>query len=536
MRAFIVLFLLAVTAIRLSLIGFIELIPDEAYYYMWSERLDWSYYSKGPGVATIIRAGTTLFGANEFGLRFFSPLLAFAATLMLASFARRLYGNAAALWTAVLVSVIPIFNVGAILMTIDAPSIFFWVCAMCCVWLALERSPRGIGYWMLAGFSIALGFLCKYTNALQILSIVIALLWVPRWRIELRRPGFWIMCVVASLGAIPPIMWNADHAWITMSHLLDRGGFDGGGFKKTAFLEYLVAQIGVYSPLVFIGLLVALVRGWREAVGHRAGRMERARFLLALSVPILVLYTLLALRRPGEPNWTALAFPSLCVLAAALWHERAAASRLAGAFAVLALLLGVASSVVIIDTDIVRRAGVTTWKYDKDPGGRSRGWIATADVVAAVRKQVERDLGQKVFLITDTYQMASEMNFYLQDRRIEQTGHPPVYLPESQEIQNQFSFWGRYDEFTEPVIPAPAPPKPGDPPVNELPEPLGENKFIGRTALYFTDNPFARRPAPSVRNSFEEWNFVGRYEVRRRGQPLRTLTFFVLSRYQGMTL
>src|SRR5450432_2130964 len=163
MRTFVILFLVAVAAIRLSIIGFLELMPDEAYYYMWSERLDWSYYSKGPGVAALMHASTAFFGISEFGLRFFSPVLGLGTALLLTSLARRMYGNATALWTAVLVSVIPIFNVGGILMTIDPPSIFFWVASMVCVWLALERSPGGRVFWVLAGFSVALGFLCKYT-------------------------------------------------------------------------------------------------------------------------------------------------------------------------------------------------------------------------------------------------------------------------------------------------------------------------------------------------------------------------------------
>jgi 4-amino-4-deoxy-L-arabinose transferase-like glycosyltransferase len=536
MRTFVILFLVAVAAIRLSIIGFLELMPDEAYYYMWSERLDWSYYSKGPGVAALMHASTAFFGISEFGLRFFSPVLGLGTALLLTSLARRMYGNATALWTAVLVSVIPIFNVGGILMTIDPPSIFFWVASMVCVWLALERSPGGRVFWVLAGFSVALGFLCKYTNALQLLSVAIALLWVPRWRGELRRGGFWTMCAVACLGAIPPLIWNANHAWITTTHLIERGGFDSNGFKPTAFLEYLGAQALVFSPLIFIGLMIGLLRGWKEARGHKPGRAERARFLLAFTLPILAFYTILALRRPGEPNWTALAYPSLCVLAAMLWHERATVSRGAGIFAVVALLLGLVGSVVIIDTDIARRFGITWWEYKKDPSGRLRGWIATADTVAAVRKQVEKDLGEKVFLIAGKYQLAAELNFYLPDRRIEQPGHPPVYLPETQEIQNQFSFWGRYDEFSEPVAAAGAPaPKPGDPPANEMPELMGENKFIGRSALFFTDDPFRRPPSP-LEQSFEEWKVVGRYDIRRRGQPLRTLTFFVLKNYQGMSL
>src|SRR5690242_21803079 len=41
----------------------LDLSPDEAHYWDWSRHLDWSYYSKGPLVAWIIRAGCEAFGS-----------------------------------------------------------------------------------------------------------------------------------------------------------------------------------------------------------------------------------------------------------------------------------------------------------------------------------------------------------------------------------------------------------------------------------------------------------------------------------------
>jgi 4-amino-4-deoxy-L-arabinose transferase-like glycosyltransferase len=55
---------------------------------MWAERLDISYYSKGPGVAATMWLGTHLFGFNEFGIRFFSPLLSLGTSLLVFFFAR----------------------------------------------------------------------------------------------------------------------------------------------------------------------------------------------------------------------------------------------------------------------------------------------------------------------------------------------------------------------------------------------------------------------------------------------------------------
>src|SRR5437868_14933701 len=41
----------------------LDLAPDEAHYWDWSRNLDWSYYSKGPLVAYLIRAGCLFVGS-----------------------------------------------------------------------------------------------------------------------------------------------------------------------------------------------------------------------------------------------------------------------------------------------------------------------------------------------------------------------------------------------------------------------------------------------------------------------------------------
>src|SRR3982751_3235355 len=173
------LFVAALTAIRLSLLATTDLSFDEAHYWMWSERLAPAYFSKGPGIAFVIRASTAVFGANEFGVRFFSPLLAAGTSLLLFYFARRLFNATAALWAIIALNATPIFNIGAFLMTIDALSIFFWLAAMFTFWLALEKSPQFSSYWPITGLLIGMGFLCKYTNVFEIVSGLVVLALVP---------------------------------------------------------------------------------------------------------------------------------------------------------------------------------------------------------------------------------------------------------------------------------------------------------------------------------------------------------------------
>ena len=135
-------FIAALTLIRLSMLGSTDLEFDEAHYWMWSERLAPGYFSKGPGIAFAIRASTAIFGATEFGVRFWSPILAAGTSLLLFYFGRRLFSETVGFWTVIAFNITPIFNVGTLVITTDSLSIFFWMAAMFTFWLAVEKSPQ----------------------------------------------------------------------------------------------------------------------------------------------------------------------------------------------------------------------------------------------------------------------------------------------------------------------------------------------------------------------------------------------------------
>ena len=522
-RGFLFLFLGALTALRLVLIGQVELSPDEAYYYQWSERLDWSYFSKGPGIAVAMWLSTHLAGVSEFGVRLFSPLLALGTSLLMFSFARRLYGESVAVWTVVMMHCTPIFQVGGLVMTIDPLSIFFWMAAMYTSWLALERSPAFSLWWPATGLFIGLGFLAKYTAAMQLLSVLLAIAIVPKYRREFRQPGFYTMLAVFALCTVPPLVWNAQHDWITAVHLRARGGLDGGfGLNLGEWLSFVGAHFGVYSPLIFAGFCAALWWGLRAARHH-----SRPQFLLAFAVPLFALYLILALKQAGEANWTAPATLSLGLLATALWHEKAREHAWARKFCISALLLGGVLSAITVQTDLLRTLGLPL-PYSRDPSARLRGRESAAERIAEFRKAYEKELGEPVFLIANNYGAAASLAFYLKDARVEGPGHPPVYVPESAFPENQYYFWPRYDENLD--LP------PGERPPDEYyTEEMGYNPFLGRTALYITERGEERAPS-SIRRGFGSVEMIACLDLQRRGQPLRQLRIFACRNYKQVDL
>lgn len=512
-RAFAFTFLFILTALRLATIGNFPLFPDEAYYSMWSERMDWSFFSKGPGVAATMWLSTHLLGVSEFGLRFFSPLLGLGTSLMAWALARRLYDESVAAWTVLLVNVLPIFTVGTLVMTIDPLSIFFWSAALYTGWRALEKSPVFSLWWPLTGLLIGLGFLAKYTNAMQLLSLILLLAFTARYRREFKRPGLYTLLAAFGVCTIPVLIWNSRHAWITVEHLTARGGLNQPWhFEPQEFLAFLGMHFGVYSPLVFLGMIVAVVASWRKA-----RHSLKTRYLLAFTLPLFLLYFWLSLKQAGEANWTAPAALSLGILAVACWHEWSRRSAAAGAFSVIALLLSAAISLVTLNPDIIRAAGFE-FPYEKDPARRMRGWKTAAERVSAFRKDYEARIGEPVFLIANEHEVAASLAFYMKDMRPEGPGHPPVYIPAEPFFEDQFSFWPRYDQLIE---------RPKDLKGDDIifTEEEGYNPFRGRTALYITDRGERKAPS-SIKRGFESWEMIAAIDQKRRGQPLRQLRIF----------
>ena len=515
------LFIAALTLVRLSMLGSTDLEFDEAHYWMWSERLAPGYFSKGPGIAFAIRASTAIFGPTEFGVRFWSPILAACSSLLLFYFGKRLFSENVGLWTVVAFNVLPIFNIGAFVITTDALSIFFWMAAMFAFWLATEKSPHFTFWWPLTGLLIGLGFLSRWINALEIVCVLLVLAFAPRLRQEFKRPGLYWLLGVFVVCTIPPIVWNAQHAWITLTHLRTRGSLDEDvGFRPLEPLKFFGEHFIFYSPLLF-GLLVwAVIGSWR-----RINQQFKILFLFWFGVPVFVLYLLLSLNHVPTPNWDAVCFISFALLAVHFWNERIE-RRSVRVFATAAVVLGFLLSFFSLDTDMLRSVGLPQLR--SDPSDRWRGWKSMVGEVERIRNEQEAKLGEKLFLIADERHRASEISFYLKDRRVEGPGHPPCYIIESQDLTNQFSFWPRYDQFVD------APANPSQPSEDAFTEQKGVNPFVGRSALLIRN--FGKNPPHNIRAAFESTEPIGTIELRRFGEHVRYWQVFLCRHYRTLPL
>ena len=412
--------LVALTAFRLWYSTHLELVGDEAYYWLWSRRLDLCYLDKGPAIAWVIAAGTALFGQTVFGVRFFAVILASTTGLGIFLLARRLFSDRVGFWAVVLAALTPLFAVGATLMTIDTIYVFFWTFAALAFWRAKDETR--LGYWVLTGALVGMGILAKYTAAMELVCFAAFCAWHSPSRKHLRRPTFALMVVMAGLFLLPLVIWNWSHGWPTSRFLLHRGAWDEQTrFRPFAALTFLGGQAGVISPLLFLGLLAAVCRPKLA----RTPRVETG-YLVALFVPLFLFYVVVSFQQTGQANWAAAAYIGGLILVAAKWDQLIRVSRRARWFAAAALGLAFIETVILHET---------SWLHLPpriDILDRARGSRDLAAKVAALQAKTGAQ-----FVIANKYMTASLLSFYL-------PGQPRSYMPVSSPPFNQLVLWPTY--------------------------------------------------------------------------------------------
>jgi hypothetical protein len=414
-----VLVAVAMTLLRLPMAALLPLAPDEAYYWTWSQRLDWSYFDHPPMVAWGI-AAFGLLGDSELMVRAFALFCGLVVTLALSWTARELapegVRDRAALTTALLVSAMPLVQVGAVIITPDSPAVGSWALALA----ALASVARGrSSAWYVAGAAMGFGLLSKYTVVLLGMSLGILLLLSRDWRRWLRTPHPWACAAIALLLFVPVVIWNGTHDWVSFRYQLSHGTSYKGDGGIASFFELAGAQIVIVTPMVIALVVLGLqrMRNGRNETGAGATPPGGTALLLASIAPTLVLFLAMSFKSRQETIWPAPAwlgaFVAAGVAAASVeWFRRsvpAAAGvrhgRLVRILYVSALLMcGVATALISIHPirPVIR--------LERDRlRSEFHHWEALARTAASPRLPV----------LTDTYRTAAEVSYY---GRVEDVG------------------------------------------------------------------------------------------------------------------
>jgi 4-amino-4-deoxy-L-arabinose transferase-like glycosyltransferase len=306
-----------VSLLHLLVIGVPELTNDEAQYALYGYHLDWSYFDHPPLVGWLNALVLTV-SDTEFALRLWPVLLSASSALLLFGLTRELFPDEP-VWLG-FVSVVVfesgiMFQLLGMAMLPDTPLLPMSLAAGWLLFRALNGG--GLGNWSGLGLLFGLAGLSKYTAVTLVITALLAITWLGRWR-ELRSPGPYLAMFIGAIVILPVLYWNFRHDWISFAYQLGHG-MPHRDWQPGRLLTSQLGQLLAYSPGIYLFGLIAIVAGLRRPDSG-------TRLLLSLALPVLLLFGWNSGYETTLLHWPALGWAALTPLIARWlvhhWHSR----------------------------------------------------------------------------------------------------------------------------------------------------------------------------------------------------------------------
>ena len=227
-----------------------ELLPDEAYYWVYSQYMNWGFFDHPPFVAVWVTISDFLF-TDELGVRFFSSisfsLLIYLVWITIDHTLKKKFT-----WLfIVLVFSTALLNVYGFITTPDTPLLFFFALFL---WSYKEYlTQRNTVSYLLLSLAITGMMYSKYQGILIVLFIFLS-----NWKLA-KDYKIWLVCLGALVLYIPHIHWQYVNDFPSVRyHLYERASVATYKFEYT--LMHFVNAIAILG-FTFIVMYKAFFKG-----------------------------------------------------------------------------------------------------------------------------------------------------------------------------------------------------------------------------------------------------------------------------------
>lgn len=230
--------------------NYTELLPDEAYYWVYSQYMDWGFFDHPPLVAVWVTISNLLF-SDELGVRFFSAisysLMLYLVWITIDHPSKNKYS-----WLFLLLfASTALLNVYGFITTPDTPLLLFLALFLWAYKLYLTQKNTSI-YFILS-FAIAGMMYSKYQGVLILLFILLS-----NWKL-IKDYKIWLVCLGALVLYIPHIHWQYINDFPSIRyHLYERASVASYKFEYT--LMHVVNAIAILG-FTFIIIYKAFFKG-----------------------------------------------------------------------------------------------------------------------------------------------------------------------------------------------------------------------------------------------------------------------------------
>ncbi|MCV3212704.1 glycosyltransferase family 39 protein [Plectonema radiosum NIES-515] len=500
---------------------------DEAYYYLYSLHLDWSYFDHPVLVALTTGFGPWLTGVvSQFTIRMGAIICYTGSLVLLYLTSKRLFSESAAKLTLAIATICPIFQVTfGILSLPDSPLMFFWSASLYCAVNEFFRQPENqescssnlyVPSYRLAILGILVGLACdsKYHGFVLGVGLIGFCLTSPRHRCVVRSPWACLGLCLFIITISPIVFWNIQHDWVSFRFQSERA-VPKSGYNLLSVISVLFLGIAYLFPTIGFPLWWVSLRSATDRISqlfseklliYKKDLDASVLLILWVSLPIIFGFTFIGGYRQILPAWTMPGFWGTTLLLgqqAVIWQEKSRrsvrrwllGSGIAVSCMLLIVLLQITTGIMQKPSQYAFMGGFLSPKDDPsteliDIRQLRRGFAESPILSAA--------LHNSSFIFTNRYYLGGPIAMSLKP-----LADTPITCFDIGKDLRGFAFWSKPEQW------------------------------LGKDALYITTAPFNLRKdlMASYRSYFSSLSAIEKIPIRRGGVVIN-----VVYVYQAKTL
>jgi hypothetical protein len=312
--------ILVTIVIKLIFAGLLELGNDEVYYWTYALQPDWNHFDHPPMIGWMIQLTTlNLHWVSEISLRLGSILGAGIATWFIYLTAKIIASEKAG-WYAALIYQASIYTgiIAGLFILPDSPQMPIWTAAIYLMAQLLYNPlmAKKTLAWVILGALIGLAALCKVHGLYLWIGFGLSILLIrPKWLLNYR---FYLAVFVTLIFLLPIVYWNIQYDFITYKFHSDR--VTHSHLQWDMLGREIAGEFGYQNPVIFILIVTALIAFARKTFSF--SKKKAGIFIFCMSVPMILLFWVIALFNPTLPHWTGPAYIPLYLLAAVYLEQK----------------------------------------------------------------------------------------------------------------------------------------------------------------------------------------------------------------------
>ncbi|MBO9632464.1 MAG: glycosyltransferase family 39 protein [Chitinophagaceae bacterium] len=378
--------------LRISFISVMGLMPQDAYYYFYSEHPDLSYFDHPPAIAWLLKGFTMIFGTHVFAIKLAATIATGFSMLAFYDLAGSFLDRPQARLALILLFSTFMITVLSLVATPDVMLIFFWTVSLVLLQQAIFKKRKW--YWIWSGIAMGLAFDSKYTAIFLPLGVFLFLVFSNAHRKWLASPWPYLSLVIVLLIASPVIIWNMENDFASfrfqsstriteIKTILIHPGYFFGTFALQAVL---------LMPILLFAILRAAWKSFRMYQWKIRRIPAEKLFLLCFFLPVFVGFLLIGFFYWVKLNWIMPAYISGIILASMDFNKKWIKPQL-----IFSIVLHAVLAVQVLFYPIIIRSD-DTWV----------GW----NKLEKETEQLSRKYPGYFIFSADDYKTSAVLNFY----------------------------------------------------------------------------------------------------------------------------